>query len=512
MIFAACSNGSDGGTGAATSGATTSGSAGGDGGSSATTSSASGNGGGTVTTGSAGGDGGGSSTTTGSAGGNGGGTVTTGSAGGDGGSSSTTTGSAGGDGGGSSTTTGSAGGDGGGSSTTTGSAGGGGSGPVEGEAAILKVTSLAADGPGSLRQALATPGPRIIVFEVGGVIDLDKVRLDITEPFVTIAGQTAPSPGITLIRAGMRIRTHDVRIHHLRFRMGDAGAAPASGFEPDVTTDGASAYNIVVDHCSFAWGVDENLSVSGPRFDGPDGTSRRVTLSNNIIAEGLVESVHEKGSHSMGTLVHDYCTDVTVVGNLYAHNNERNPWYKGFATGTIVNNVVYNPGKWAMRLGPVLREWETSGVTPEPPRVSIVGNYMRHGVNTMPNLPLVGTNSLGSAYLEDNIAVDALGAPVPIASPDIVVLPEKPVWPDGLVALPAASVVDSVLAHAGARPRDRDEVDLRIIEDFVSGGGMFVNSQEEVGGYPTAEPTSRPLVVPAEDIEGWLKGFADDLE
>ncbi|WP_437759947.1 pectate lyase family protein [Sorangium sp. So ce1389] len=511
MIFAACSNGSDGGTSSATSGATTSSSAGGDGGgSSATTGSAGGGGGSSATTTSAGGDGGSSATTT-SAGGDGGGPATTGSAGGDGGSSATTT-SAGGDGGSSATTT-SAGGDGGGgTTTTTGSAGGGGSGPVEGEAAVLKVTSLAADGPGSLREALATPGPRIIVFEVGGVIDLDKARLDITEPFVTIAGQTAPSPGITLIRGGMRIRTHDVRIQHLRFRMGDAGAAPASGFEPDVTTDGASAYNIVIDHCSVAWGVDENLSVSGPRFDGPDGTSRRVTLSNNIIAEGLVESVHEKGSHSMGTLVHDYCTDVTVVGNLYAHNNERNPWYKGFATGTIVNNVVYNPGKWAMRLGPVIREWESSGITPEPPRVSIVGNYMRHGVNTMPGLPMVGTNSLGSAYLEDNIAVDALGAAAPIASPDIVVLPEKPVWPDGLVALPATSVVDSVLAHAGARPRDRDEVDLRIIADVVSGGGMFVNSQEEVGGYPTAEPTSRPLVVPAEDIEGWLNRFADDLE
>ncbi|WP_437516092.1 pectate lyase family protein [Sorangium sp. So ce1099] len=482
MIFAACSNGSDGGTGSATSGATTSSSAGGDGGGSASTTSAGGDGGSSASTTSAGGDGGSSASTT--------------SAGGDGGSSASTT-SAGGDGG---------------SSASTTSAGGGGSGPAEGETAVLKVTSLAADGPGSLREALATPGPRVIVFEVGGVIDLNKARLDITEPFVTIAGQTAPSPGITLIRGGMRVRTHDVRIQHLRFRMGDAGAAPASGFEPDVTTDGASAYNIVVDHCSVAWGVDENLSVSGPRFDGPDGTSRRVTLSNNIIAEGLVESVHEKGSHSMGTLVHDYCTDVTVVGNLYAHNNERNPWYKGFATGTIANNVVYNPGKWAMRLGPVVKEWESSGITPEPPRVSIVGNYMRYGVNTKPGLPMVGTNSLGSAYLEDNIAVDALGAAAPIASPDIVVLPEKPVWPDGFVALPATSVVDSVLAHAGARPRDRDEVDLRIIADVVSGSGMFVNSQEEVGGYPTAEPTSRPLVVPTEDIEGWLKRFADDLE
>ncbi|AUX42684.1 pectate lyase [Sorangium cellulosum] len=397
-------------------------------------------------------------------------------------------------------------------SSTSGAGGSGGSAPVDDDAAILKVTNLDADGPGSLREALETPGPRIVVFEVGGIIDLNRARLNITEPFVTIAGQTAPSPGITLIRGGMRILTHDVRIQHLRFRMGDAGAAPASGFEPDVTTDGPSAYNIVIDHCSVAWGVDENLSVSGPRFDGPEGTSRRVTLSNNIIAEGLLESIHEKGSHSMGTLVHDHCTDVTVVGNLYAHNNERNPWYKGFATGAIVNNVVYNPGRWAMRLGPVLREWESSGVTPESPRVSVVGNYMRHGVDTMPGLPMVGTNSRGSAYLEDNIAVDARGEAVPIASPDIVVLAEKPVWPDGLVALPAASVVDHVLAHAGARPSDRDEVDLRIVADFVSGGGMFVNSQDEVGGYPTAEPTSRPLVVPTEDIEGWLESFSNEVE
>ncbi|WP_437978486.1 right-handed parallel beta-helix repeat-containing protein [Sorangium sp. So ce295] len=430
-----------------------------------------------------------------------GGSATTGSAGSTG---SATTGSAGGAG---AATAGSA------SAATTGSAGGaGGSGPVDGVGTILKVTNLDADGPGSLRQAIETRGPRTIVFEVGGIIDLNKTRLDITEPFVTIAGQTAPSPGVTLIRGGMKIRTHDVRIRHLRFRMGDAGAAPASGFEPDVTTDGASAYNIVIDHCSVAWGVDENLSVSGPRFDGPDGTSRRVTLSNNIIAEGLLESIHEKGSHSMGTLVHDRCTDVTVVGNLYAHNNERNPWYKGFATGAIVNNVVYNPGKWAMRLGPVLKEWESSGVTPEPPRVSIVGNYMRHGANTLPGLPMIGTNSLGSAYLEDNIAVDALGAAAPIASPDIIVLAEKPAWPDGLVALPAASVLDAVLAHAGARPRDRDEVDLRIVEDVLSGDGMFVNSQDEVGGYPTAAPTSRPLDAPTEDIEGWLDRLADEIE
>lgn len=459
-----------------------------------------------------------------------GGTATSGPAGSTGGSTAIGSGGAGGSGGtGISATTGSGGagssaaagsggssgaeGSGGsGGSATVGSGGAGGSGPAEDVGTVIKVTTLDADGPGSLREAIETPGRRIIVFEVGGIIDLNKARLGITEPFVTIAGQTAPSPGITLIRGGMRISTHDVRIQHLRFRMGDAGAAPASGFEPDVTTDGPSAYDIVIDHCSVAWGVDENLSVSGPRFDGPAGTSRRVTLSNNIIAEGLHESVHAKGAHSMGTLVHDHCTDVTVVGNLYAHNYERNPWFKGFATGTIVNNIVYNPGKWAMRLGPVVREWESAGITPEPPRVSIVGNYMRHGVDTLPGLPMVGTNSMGSAYLEDNIAVDASGEPAPLVSPEIVILPEKPAWPDSLVALPAASVVDSVLAHAGARPRDRDEVDLRIVADFVSGGGMLVNSQDEVGGYPTAEPTTRPLAVPTEDIEGWLERLAAEIE
>lgn len=403
---------------------------------------------------------------------------------------------------------------GGGDASSSGAGGGaGGSAPDGGaQVAVLKVTNLNADGPGSLRAALETAGPRAVVFEVGGVIDLKKARLDIVEPFVTIAGQTAPSPGITLIRGGVRIRAHDVVMKHIRFRMGDAGAASGSGFEPDVTTDGASAYNIVIDHCSVAWGVDENLSVSGPRFDGPAGTSRGVTLSNNIIAEGLHQSIHEKGPHSMGTLVHDYCTDVSVIGNLYAHNNERNPWFKGFATGVIVNNVVYNPGKWAMRLGPVVNEWASSGITPEPPKVSVVGNYMRYGANTLAGLAMVGSNSQGSAYLEDNIAVDAMGAAAPIASPEITILPDKPSWPEGLVARPADQVVDWVIAHSGARPIDRDAVDKRIIADFLANGGALVNSQNDVGGYPTAEPTERLLDVPTDDIEGWLQGFADELE
>ena len=378
---------------------------------------------------------------------------------------------------------------------------------------IIKVTNLNASGPGSLRAALETSGPRIIVFEVGGIIDLNKQKLVITEPFVTIAGQTAPSPGITIVRGGMEIRTHDVLMKHIRIRMGDAGAAPGSGYEPDVSTYGPDAYNIVIDHCSFAWGVDENLSASGPRFDGPNGTSRRLTFSNNIIAEGLYDSVHSKGIHSMGTLIHDYVTDAAIIGNLYAHNWERNPWFKGFATGVIVNNVIYNPGKWAMRLGYVPGEWSGQAIQPQGPKVSVVGNYMRHGVNTQPGLGMIGTNANnGSAYLEDNIALDRNDQPVPIHFGGIEILSSKPSWPAELTVLPSDEVVDHVVQHAGARPKDRDSVDRRIVSDFLNRTGQFVNSQDEVGGYPTATPTYRSLEVPPSNIDEWLHSFSAELE
>src|SRR5688500_1193676 len=194
---------------------------------------------------------------------------------------------------------------------------------------IVRVTTLDAAGRGSFTEAINTQGPRIVVFEVGGVIDLGKQELKITEPFLTIAGQTAPSPGITLINGGLSIQTHDVVIQHLRVRPGEAGAAKKSGWEPDGIT-AWSARNVIVDHCSITWAVDENLSASGPRFDGGDSprdwqnaTSRRVTFSNNLLAEGLSNSSHSKGEHSKGSLIHDNTSEILIVGNLYASNMER---------------------------------------------------------------------------------------------------------------------------------------------------------------------------------------------
>src|SRR5262249_41081286 len=114
---------------------------------------------------------------------------------------------------------------------------------------LVRVTSLNGEGPGALREALAAKGPRLVVFEVGGVIDLQMKGITVVEPYLTVAGQTAPSPGITIIKGPIQIRTHDVLLRHIRVRMGDAGRPKASGWEPEVSTWGPDAYNIVVDHC-----------------------------------------------------------------------------------------------------------------------------------------------------------------------------------------------------------------------------------------------------------------------
>jgi pectate lyase len=123
---------------------------------------------------------------------------------------------------------------------------------------IIRVTTLAPEGPGSLLEALAKKGPRTVVFEVGGVIDLERREVRISEPYLTIAGQTAPMPGITLIRGGLIIATHDVVVRHIRIRPGSAGL-PERGGDFDAITTVRGAHDVIVDHCSLTWATDENL-------------------------------------------------------------------------------------------------------------------------------------------------------------------------------------------------------------------------------------------------------------
>ena len=377
---------------------------------------------------------------------------------------------------------------------------------------IIKVTSLASEGPGTLRAALASSGPRIIVFETAGNIDLGGDNLVIRNPDVTIAGQTAPSPGITIIRGGLIIGANDVIVQHLRIRPGDLGEAPRSGRDIDAITTSA-AHNVVVDHCSLSWATDENLSASGPRFTGetPDdwreGTSQHILYSNNIVAEGLSHSTHAKGEHSKGSLIHDNVSDIIIFGNLYTSNFERSPLFKGGVHGAIVNNFIYNPGQRAVHYNLQGLEW--GDVPPSDGEMDLVGNVMRAGPSTAPGLPLLmfGGEGALSLHLEDNIAVDRWGEPVPvlgrytISGAGIAESPSTHIDLSGLDIVPATGVEAHVLANAGARPWDRDVHDVRVLADAAEGRGAIIDSQDEVGGYPQITPTQRVFNVQDWDME-----------
>ncbi len=368
---------------------------------------------------------------------------------------------------------------------------------------VVRVTSLAGSGPGSFAAAVQSSGPRIVVFEVGGVIDLGGQTLKITEPYLTIAGQTAPSPGVTLIRGGIDIATHDVIVQHIRVRPGEAGFGKFSGHDFDAIST-IAGHDIIVDHCSLTWATDENLSASGPRFTGDtpeawrEGTSRRVTFSNNLIAEGLAFATHGKGEHSKGSLIHDNVTDILIVGNLYAHNYERNPLFKGGVRGMIVNNLIYDPGPRALHYNLIAEEWGDHA--PQVGRMVAIGNVLRAGPSTPADVAFMMLGGSGSVewYAEDNLAVDRLGRPLPAtaryttAAAQLIPI-TRPALPEGVRVLPAVDVQDQVIRNAGARPWDRDAIDARIVANVIEGRGAIISSEREVGGYPAYPETRQPF-------------------
>ena len=375
---------------------------------------------------------------------------------------------------------------------------------------ILRVTTLAATGPGSFAEAVATPGPRIVVFEVGGVIDLGRAEVRITEPFLTIAGQTAPMPGITFIRGGLVIATHDVVVRHIRVRPGSTGLGRRAGVDFDALTTARGARDVIVDHCSMTWATDENLSASSTRFAGESradwmaNASRRITFSNNLLAEGLANSTHGKGEHSKGTLIHDHVNDVLIVGNLYAHNYERNPLFKGGARGQVLNNLIYNPGQRAAHYNLIAEEW--LGREPyDTGEMILRGNVMRAGPSTETPIAFFMFGGSGdlSLYADDNLAVDRIGQPLPqegrySTSPArVLAMDAPPPLPFGVRLLPSVQVQDAVIANAGARPWDRDDIDRRIVADVIEGRGGIIDHEDEVGGYPKHAQT-RQAFVPAD--------------
>ena len=393
---------------------------------------------------------------------------------------------------------------------------------------IIRVTTLAPDGPGSFKAALEAKGPRIIVFEVGGVIDMGRTTLTIKEPYVTIAGQTAPSPGITLIRTGIDIATHDVVMRHLRVRTGVDDQPLLSGWEADALST-VAASNVIIDHCTFTWGIDENMSASGPRFTGktPEewraNTSHNITFSYNLAAEGLANASHPKGEHSKGTLIHDNATGILIYRNVYAHNLERNPLLKGGVHAAVVNNIIYDPGERAIHYNLMALEW---GAHPyQNGKLSAVGNVMRGGTSTAQGLPFLTLGGDGDLeyYGKDNIAVDRFGKPLPMfgrygeTQAKLIETKAPPTWWQGLDVLPVRDVETHVLWRAGARPWDRDADDTRVLFFVAEGRGGIIDNEKQVGGYPKLAATRAPFREADWDLDtmepksGRYPGQKDDI-
>ncbi|PKP95386.1 MAG: pectate lyase [Alphaproteobacteria bacterium HGW-Alphaproteobacteria-14] len=379
--------------------------------------------------------------------------------------------------------------------------------PTQGGAGgqIIRVTTLAKDGPGSLAEALKAKGPRIIVFEVAGVIDLERSTLSIREPFVTIAGQTAPSPGITLIKGGIDVRSHDVKLQHLRILSGADGQAKRSGWEADSISTVAAA-RVVIENSTFMWGVDENMSASGPRFTGSTvaewraGTSHDIVFRLNIAAEGLADSSHPKGEHSKGSLVHDNATGIVFDRNIWAHNVERSPLVKGGAQVLMVNNLIYNPARRAVHYNLMDLEW--AGQPHVTGEITAVGNVMRGGNDTDPGLPFLMLGGVGDLayYGRDNSAVDRLGNPLPMfgrygKTQAKLIEADAPLASlAGYDILPTEDVETTLLATAGARPWDRGAHEIRVLFFIAEGRGEVIDDESEVGGYPVIEATAAPFV------------------
>lgn len=342
---------------------------------------------------------------------------------------------------------------------------------------VIEVTNLNDSGPGSLRASIEASGPRIVVFRVGGTITLQSTLL-LENPYITIAGQTAPGGGIALRNtsnfniyedpsATLDIRTHDVVIRHLRIRPGIGGR------ESDAIQIYHGTYNLILDHCSLSWAVDEVISSWWDPHD--------FTIQWCIISEGLRNAGHSEGAHSTGLLLgSDGCTRVSVHHNLLAHNNDRNPRIKTSGVMDIVNNVFYNfgdnAGVFSRDVGPM--------------SINYVGNHVRTGGDSNDNYEVAVWNKAYplALYVRDNLGphrTDAASADNLVVEPgsrDVLVPARQPAL--AVVAQSPAQAFHRVIGEAGATLPERDSVDRRVAADAANGTGRIIDNPLQVGGWP----------------------------
>ncbi|MFW9597032.1 MAG: polysaccharide lyase [Paludibacter sp.] len=356
---------------------------------------------------------------------------------------------------------------------------------------VVVVTSLADRGPGTLREACQeTVGPRIVVFNVAGIIKLNSPII-IEAPYITIAGQTAPGDGICVAGESFWVNTHDVVVRHMRFRRGETKVE-----RRDDTFGGNPVGNIMIDHCSTSWGLDENISFYRHMFDPMDGSKElklptvNVTIQNTISAQALDTYNHAFGS----TLGGENCS---FMRNLWANNAGRNPSIGWNGVFNFVNNVIFN---W------VHRSVDGGDYTA---LYNIINNYYKPGPLTPKDTPIgyrmvkpesgrskLGYRVYGRVYCDGNIMdgnekvtknnwdggvqvedqenagqyTDSMKWNVPFPMPELTIMS-------------AQKAYDFVLENVGANIPKRDIVDQRVIEHVRTGKVFYDTKADSIDFY-----------------------------
>ncbi len=387
---------------------------------------------------------------------------------------------------------------------------------------VIVVTTLEDSGPGSFRAACEEGGARIIVFNVAGIIHL-KSPVSIRAPYLTIAGQSAPGDGVCIAGESIWIDTHDVVIRYMRFRRGATEVT-----RRDDALGGNPIGNIIIDHVSASWGLDENMSIYRHVYDPKDGSKPQklptvnVTIQNSIFSEALDTYNHSFGS-TLGGL------NSTFMRNLWASNISRNPSVGMYGDFGFVNNVVFN---W----------WNRSADGGDNNSLfSFINNYYKPGPITPAGEPISYrilkpesgrdkryAHVFGKAYVTGNVIEgnekvtkdNWAGGVQPADKTNNQKLldsirTDKPLPMAKVTTIDAYKAYDYVLNNAGATLPKRDAVDIRVVEQVKTGkiqyseqaklpvGGKFIKRRlpadsykqgiisdiSQVGGYPEYKGT-----------------------
>ncbi|MCA9236345.1 MAG: hypothetical protein KDA44_12805 [Planctomycetales bacterium] len=393
---------------------------------------------------------------------------------------------------------------------------------------VYVVTNLNDRGPGSFRAALEAGGPRFVVFNVAGIIRLDE-RIVVRAPYLTIDGSSAPGDGVCIAGDTVEINTHDVVVRHMRFRRG----ATWVGDRND-SFGGNPVGNIMIDHVSASWGLDEDMSMYRHMYQPPDGGPEQklptvnITIQNSIFSEGL-----DTYNHAFGSTIGGY--NSTFHHNLWACNTGRNPSVGMIYDFTFVNNVIFN---WRHRTidGGDHRSFYT-----------IVNNYFKPGPATNTDRPIghrilkpekrrsPGFNlDFGKAYVAGNVVegnptvtADNWDGGVQVENDELFPNPDQMTVKEArrqngplsdeerraraeqlraqvlaevraeapyphafLTVQQAEQAYPYVLENAGATLPRRDPVDARIVNSVRTGEVSYpendgiITDIEQVGGYP----------------------------